>query len=589
MKEKREAIAWFEKTKKAQRALLKKSITKQRGYVTTNYTLAKGTQGKKRKYITRKEYEEQQKVLRALEKTSALLTVETDVTTILEKIARTVATALGAKQASFFDFTPDRKGAFIRAAYGIQNQYIEHSRVDPLPIGGAWLGRAMSTGQAWATSDVQKDPVLPASWLPAVKKQNYHGLLCLPLMRGNTIIGGICIYYKDRHKSQFFEIDVMTIVANQAATAIENARIFGDLEAEREKTLAIVYSLSDGLVLYDLENRITLVNPRAQELLLLNINDVLNKKLDGSFASKNIYLQNLFRIRQMMQKDYETREFTTEGPQKVVLQVTQVPVRGSEKRKIGTVLILHDITREKEIEQLKANFVTVASHQLRTPISGIKWSLDMLRKGEKGALNSEQKDLTEKSFQATEHMANLVNDLLDASRIEEGRFGYAFTTGDLLPLVEKVISDLKPNAESRTLDFAFEKPTAPLPAASFDASKLVLAIQNVIDNAIKYTELRGTVRIKIRPERSSLFIIVEDTGIGIPEKSKKFIFNKFFRGENAIRYQTEGSGLGLYIAKSIVEKHNGTITFESTEGTGSTFMIQLPTDPAHMPKGALET
>ncbi|MBI2038767.1 MAG: GAF domain-containing protein [Candidatus Niyogibacteria bacterium] len=587
MEETRKAIAWFEKTKKAQQALLKKSITKRRGYVTTNYTLAKGKQGKQKKYISRKEYEKQQKVLRTLEKTSELLTVETDVTVILEKIARTVATSLGAKQMSFFDFTPDRKGAFIIAAYGIQKQYIEHSRRDPLPIGGAWLGRAMSTGQAWATSDVQKDPVLPASWLPAVKKQNYHGLLCLPLMRKNEIIGGICIYYKNPHKSQFFEIDVMTIVANQAATAIENARIFSDLQAERLKTLAIVYSLNDGLLLYDLSNRVTLVNPRAQELLLVEIADIMHKPIDETLAARSVYLQNLYRIRQMMQKDYETREFTTEGPQKTVLEVTQVPVRAKDKKKIGVALILHNITREKEVEQLKANFVTVASHQLRTPIAGIKWSLDMLRKEEKGPLNSEQKDLTEKSFQATEHMAGLVNDLLDASRIEEGRFGYAFAAGDFVGFVKKIVDDLKPNAEARDLNYSFEAP-ATLPAVSFDASKLALAIQNVIDNAIKYTAKKGTVKVKLRVETSSLFIIVEDTGIGIPEKSKKFIFNKFFRGENAIRYQTEGSGLGLYIAKSIVEKHNGTITFESEENKGSVFMIQLPTNPVRMPKGALE-
>lgn len=586
-KETREAISWFEESRKQQKKILKRSTStpKKRGYVTTNYALAKGKKGK---YITPEEYKNQQKVLKALEKTSQYLAVETNITVILEKIAKTVTTALGAKQLTVWDFTPDKKGAFIIAAYGMQKQYIEHSRKDPLPIGGAWLGRAMATGQAWATSDIWKDPVLPKSWLRAVKKQNYHGLLCIPLMRKNEIIGGMCLYHKDPHEFQFFEINIMTIVANQAATAIENARIFGDLQTERTKTISIIYSLNDGLIMYDPEGRILFFNPRAQELLLVGLKDVIGKKIDEVSAKGSIYLENLQRVSRLVQKDYAVKEYATEGPQKLILEVTQIPVRDRKNKKIGTMHILHDITREKEVEQLQASFVTIASHQLRTPLSGIKWSLDSFLKGELGPLNQNQKGLLAKIFDTNEHLIDLVNDLLDVSRIEEGRFGYTFILSDITKTVDKIVQNLEINAKSRNINLTFEKPSGPLPKVSVDTSKLELSIQNVIDNGVKYTDTGGFVKIKLRTEKKSLLLIVEDNGIGIPKKDQGFIFHKFFRAENAIRYQTEGSGLGLFIARSIVEKHNGLIHFESEEAKGSAFIIQLPLDPEKMPKGKIE-
>src|SRR3989344_2234340 len=268
-------------------------------YITTSLGAAKARFGKRPP--SKKESERHYTVLAALEKTSQYLAIETDVKHILERIAETVGKALGAKYVNFWSHTEDRKGVYIVAAYGMQRQYIEHSRKTPIPLGQAWIGRAMKTGQAWATSNVQKDPYLPPNWLSPAKKQNYHGLLCTPLIRGKKSVGGMCIYYKDVHEFEYFEMSLATIVANQAATAVENAHIFDDLQAEREKTLSIVYSLNDGLILYDLSGTITLANPRAQEILLFDRVDVLNKKIDERAASGNIYLQNLYRARQTMQ------------------------------------------------------------------------------------------------------------------------------------------------------------------------------------------------------------------------------------------------------------------------------------------------
>jgi len=399
----------------------------------------------------------------------------------------------------------------------------------------------------------------------------------------------MCIYYKDVHQFDDIEMNITTIVANQAAIALTNARLFSELSAERNKTFATIQSLNDGLIMYDLEGKITLFNPEAEKLLWISAEDALGKDIrDEKLEKENIYWQNLQKIGNLKRADFDMKEFTTEGPQKSVLQVTSVPVHDQNNQKIGVMQILRDITKEKELELLKTNFISTASHQLRTPLSAIKWSLNMLIKEDLGKLNREQEEIVQKTSSANQRLINLVNDLLDASRIEEGRFGYNFAMNNLEEITARVVEDAEIYAKKNKIKIILDKPKKPLPQINADPDKLNISIKNVVDNAIKYTKPGGSVDINFQAEKTSLFLIVRDNGIGIPQEDQKFIFAKFFRAKNAIRMQTEGSGLGLYIAKSIVEKHNAAITFESTENKGSTFTFQFPLNPEKMPKGLIQ-
>ena len=545
-------------------------------------------QRRRKKYITPTEYENQRKFFSVLEKTSKYLAAGADLRLILKRIATTVGKALGAKSVNFWDFMPDKKAVFILAAYGMQRQYIEHSRKTPIRVGTAWVGRAVQTKKPWATSNVLKDPRLPRKWLPPVRKQNYHGLLCLPLMKSNEVIGGMCIYYKDVHQFEYFEMSLANIVANQAATALSNTRLFNEVISEQNKTLATIHSLKDGLIMYDLEDKVLFFNPKAEEFLWLKAQDVIGKRISEKLERKNIYWKNLWNIKHLVQIEYATREYTTEGPQKLVLEVTCVPVRDQQYRKIGTMQILRNVTREKEVELLKSSFVSVASHQLRTPLSAIKWSLNILKDEELGSLSLKQKEMLNKTIVANDRLIKLVADLLDVSRIEEGKFGYNFRPGNLIILVKKIFHDLKSDAEKRKIDFRFKEPETKLPQVSLDPYKLDIAIRNVIDNAIKYALPGGWLEIKFQAEKKSLFLTVRDNGIGIPKEDQKFIFVKFFRAKNAIKLQPEGSGLGLFIAKNIAEKHNALLTFESEETKGTTFTFQFPVEPERMPKGIVQ-
>ncbi len=548
-----------------------------------SYTLSfEAAQLKKKKRLSPDDYKKQQEMVEALYETSSYLAVGTDIKVILSRIAQTLLKALGAKYVNFWDFTPDKEALFISAAAGMQKQYLEHSRKSPIRVGTMFVGRAVATGKPWASSDVVKDPNIKSNWLAPIKKQNYHGLLCLPMMGKKEAVGGMCVYYKNVHQFNYFEMALASIATNQAATAVANAALFHDLLGERNKTLATIQSLKDGLIMYDLEGKVVVFNPRAQELLWLKEEDVLGKKIDESLSRESIYLKNLFNIRKLVQIDFETKEYITEGPQRVILEITYVPVR-AQYRKIGAMQIMRDITRDRDVELLKAKFLTVASHQLRTPLSAIKWALDTLRRG---ALTEEQKQIVERTFNSNERLIGLVRDLLDVSRIEEGKFGYEFALGDLSKIVDKIYEDLKIQAGARQIDIAYTKPDFPLPMAVFDVAKIDIAIRNVVDNAIKYILPGGSIKIDLRPRVNNkvLVLSVKDSGIGIPKDDQKFIFIKFFRASNALKHDTDGSGLGLYIAKKIVEKHSANLFFESMENQGSEFVFQFPLEAERQPK-----
>lgn len=531
----------------------------------------------------------QQQLLLVLQQISGVLTAETDLQIILKDMATIVAKALGAKWVNFWNLTPDQKAVFIFAHYGMLPAYMEHSQRNPIPLGRALIGRTIKSGRAWSTRDILKDRTmlkeLP-NWQNIIKKQDYHGLLCVPLISGKTIVGGLCAYFKKPHEFTDFEMRLMTVTANQAATAITNAKIFNELLTERNKSVAIIDSLSDGLIMYDLENKIIEFNPRSEELFWISRKEIINQDY-LSLPTKNQQFNNIIMISSLAIKDFESKELLIEKPQRLFFKITQMPVRDANDKKLGKMLVVHDITAEKETEELKSKFVSVVSHQLRTPLTRIKWVLAAFLAGELGEITSKQLESLEKIDEENEQMIGIIRDLLDVSRIEEGRFGYKFQLIDIFKITEQTASKFLPLAQKRNLHIIIDKPIEILPQVSSDEEKLVLAIENIIDNAVKYTSPGGKIHVSFHRGAKNLLINIKDTGIGIPRDQQKFIFTKFFRARNAILLQTEGSGLGLWIANEIIKRHNGRIDFDSEENKGSTFLIQLPLDQSRMPRGVI--
>lgn len=256
--------------------------------------------------------------------------------------------------------------------------------------------------------------------------------------------------------------------------------------------------------------------------------------------------------------------------------------REKELDRIAKLLVRRDLALTEANERLiamdkaKSEFIVIAAHQLRTPLSGVKWTLKMMIDGDLGSLTEEQKEFLKRGYQTNERMIQLVNDLLNVARIEEGRLVYTVQEFYLEDLIEEIIKGFARNIKKKHLDLKFTKPEKQLPKIKADSEKIRLALENLLDNAILYTANYGKIRINVEQENNQLKTSVEDSGMGIPKEQQVRVFSKFFRGSNVMRTAVEGTGLGLYIVKNIIKAHGGEIGLESTENHGSTFWFSLP-------------
>lgn len=232
--------------------------------------------------------------------------------------------------------------------------------------------------------------------------------------------------------------------------------------------------------------------------------------------------------------------------------------------------------RLKQLDQAKTEFVSIASHQLRTPMTGIAGYLSMLVQGDFGKISEEHVKILRQLLDESQRMIRLINLFLNVSKIEAGKFELTFAPTQLEDVVEGELEELRKVAEKKNLTLTFKKPKTPLPKIRADSDKLKDVILNLVDNAVKYTE-KGGITVRVRKLGGSVRVVVQDTGIGIEPEQAKHLFQKFVRASGIAQIHPDGSGLGLFIAKKIVESHGGKIWVESEgKGKGSTFQFTLP-------------
>lgn len=350
------------------------------------------------------------------------------------------------------------------------------------------------------------------------------------------------------------------------------------MEAEEaKKALAIIDYLTDGIIVLDSFRRISFINNKAEEMLGVSENQVLSQHILR--LAKFPWAGALISFLDSQKEDVLKKEMALK--EDFILEVSMVSMGEEIKtndalpKKPDTLVVLHDVTKEKMIYRMKNDFITVAAHQLRTPSSAVKWAIGMLLEGDSGPLSAEQQDAMKKAYDANEKMVKLINELLDVSRIEEGGFLSHPVLVDIGELIDDITSLRASIAKKKSINIRIEKQPG-LPKVMLDLEKIKMALSILIDNALIYTFPRGTITIGAEVKDEELEIWVADTGIGIPESQIKNVFTKFFRGSNAMKVHTDGSGLGLFIAKSIVEVQGGRIWFNTEEGKGTTFRFTVP-------------
>ena len=238
-------------------------------------------------------------------------------------------------------------------------------------------------------------------------------------------------------------------------------------------------------------------------------------------------------------------------------------------------VITQSFQRLAEASRMKSEFINIVSHQLRSPLTNIKWTFEVLTSEDFKVPEEKQEEYFINVKENIARMIELVDDLLVVSKIEEGIFFIVKKEVSLDELIRGLIFRYKVFAESSRINLIF-KSGKNVPDVLADSSMLKLVIENLIDNAIRYTKGGGKVEIKTERQEKKIIVSVADSGVGIPEEEQKYIFQKFFRAENVLKQRTKGSGLGLYVCKTIILKSGGKIWFESKEGKGATFYFSLP-------------
>jgi len=237
--------------------------------------------------------------------------------------------------------------------------------------------------------------------------------------------------------------------------------------------------------------------------------------------------------------------------------------------------IIKSFERLAEVARMKSEFVSVVSHQLRSPLSNLKWVVDLLISGKIESVSEKQSVYLQILRENSRRMEGLVSDLLIVSRIEADNLPFKIEKASLVELIKSLISRIESfvKASNIEIELIIEEN---LPEFFFDYQKIEQAVNNILDNAIRYIKGNGKIEVILKKEANKLCLEIKDNGVGIPKEDQKYIFQKFFRASNASKIQAQGSGLGLYIAKSIIEKSGGKIYFVSRENEGSVFTINLP-------------
>ncbi|MFA7201773.1 MAG: ATP-binding protein [Candidatus Paceibacterota bacterium] len=348
----------------------------------------------------------------------------------------------------------------------------------------------------------------------------------------------------------------------------------------------IIRDIPTAIIAYDSTFQVLIYNPAAQQIFGASEQAVVGRILDASQASDaslRMLIQVVFSsLAPVVVKLSDPGAF----PQvvdiafhdsMVSLHVVTDRILDERGGVVGFIKFVTDLTREKELLKSKTEFIAVAAHQLRTPLTAVNWALEAL---EGSTLTEDQKQFVDTAYAAVKNSLNTVNSLLDVSKIEEGKFGYEYQTVPLLTFLDDIIKQAYDLGKQYEIAVFFDRPQEDC-RVRIDAQKLSMVFYNLLDNAIKYNVEHGqvTVSVVIHKDDNKVLVQIVDTGIGIPPEQLDKLFSKFFRADNAVKTVADGNGLGLYIARNIVRNHGGDITVTSELNRGTTFTVSLPLAP----------
>ena len=393
----------------------------------------------------------------------------------------------------------------------------------------------------------ENDPARSAMVVPMFGRHHLLGLLLLTNEQTD--------YFKLEH------LLLLQAICSQASIAVENAQLYDKMAQEQQRLAAVLQGAADAIVMFDRENRLSLVNPAGQKLFTDYEMKIGQPLMDGRGYDA------LLAMLDQMRRSNASFSGEIGWPDKRVFSASLTPVKEG-----GCVVVLHDVSRFKELEKVKDEFIATASHDLKNPITSISGFSHLIKQA--GPLNDTQLDFVQRIHHAAATMGELVENMMDLARMDM----HAESKNeelDLAHLLWEIADEFQPQAEAKRQLLTLDK-TVPGSKVQGDALQLRQALRNLIGNAVKYTPDGGAITLSLTQEANMVNIKIKDSGYGIPSSDLPHIFDRFYRVRNNGHEEIEGNGLGLAIVKSIIEKHDGHITAESKQGKGSCFTISLP-------------
>lgn len=391
--------------------------------------------------------------------------------------------------------------------------------------------------------------------------------VAVPLFWEAEVSGVLAIHSLRPYAFQESDRVLLETVAAQVATALDRIRLFESVEQEEQRLAAVLRGAADAILVLDTEGRLRLLNPAGYRLFTT---DHVEIKLGQPLPSERGY-DDLIKLLDQARQSGATEQGEIDWPDKRTWSVLITPIEDG-----GQVAVLHDVTHFKDLDRVKSEFIATASHDLKNPIASILGYSDLLEKA--GALNTQQTDFVHRIQKAAEQMHELVLNLLELARMDMGT-EIKLEPCDLSDLLVSVTDEFQPQAELKQQTLML-LPFEGRPRVQGDVLRLRQVMRNLVGNAIKYTPRTGQVTISAEIREQTVRIKIQDTGIGIPPADLPFIFDKFYRVQMDATEGIEGNGLGLAIVRSIVEKHNGQVSVESTVGQGTGFSFTLPVLPS---------
>lgn len=451
------------------------------------------------------------------------------------------------------------------------------------------------TGQAFCQGvPIMKGVLDPATQeiLRRAKITGVKSVLAAPLKVKSQTLGVIQVFSTAEENFHPDDRRLFTILSSQVAVMVNSASMYREIEEERKKDAALLASIGEGVLAIDKNQKITHLNLAGEKMTGFLAEELLEKTFSETIClyDKDKQPVNLSDspIGQVLRngQSQTSKDFYLKKRSNSLFPcyLSLAAVYNAEERIVGAIVVFRDITYELELEQMKQELISIATHELRSPITLIKGNLAMILDGDTGGVSGETKETIEELAKINQRLADLVDDLLNVGRLEQGRIKIKIESVDLRKLIEEEVKEYLPQAREKNLNLSSSKND--IPQVRADREKLRQVLENLISNAIKYTPEKSQSskfksqnnRIEISLEQKGREVIcrVKDHGLGISSEGQKKLFEKFYRVKTAQTREITGTGLGLWITKKLIEMMGGKIWFTTVENKGSSFYFSLP-------------